>query len=313
MRECVANPKLKVRAAARKPMHQADGAVECVSVGDIATSPDWGRALTDVDAVIHTAARVHMMRDWVADPLREFRRINVDATLRLARQAADAGVRRFVFVSSIKVNGDATSFERPFRSADPPNPLDSYGVSKWEAEQALRRLSQETGMEVVMVRPPLVYGPGVGANFLRLMRLVQAGAVLPLRSVCNARSLVYVGNLVSALLACVNEPRAAGETYLVRDGEDLSTPELITRIARAFGKRPRLLPMPMALLQLGGRLTRKEIEVDRLTGSLRVDSSHIRDTIGWTPPYSVDEGLAETVRWFESLNAAVDGTQPASA
>jgi nucleoside-diphosphate-sugar epimerase len=302
-----------VRAVVRSSARGGDLPGEILALGDLCTTSSWSPAIDGVDCVIHAAARVHIMHDTAADSLDAFRAINVHITESLARAAAARGVRRFVYVSSIKVNGDATSYDAPFTAAEPPQPQDPYGMSKWEAELALRRISEETGLEVVVVRPPLVYGPGVRGNFLRLMRLVQAGAVFPLKSVDNARSLIYVDNLVSALLACTSAPAAAGKTYLVRDAEDMSTPELITRLAGALGKKPRLFPTPVSLLKLAGAVTGKNMEVDRLTGSLRVDSSHIRDTIGWTPPYSVDEGLAETVRWFESPEAALVGTQPASA
>jgi nucleoside-diphosphate-sugar epimerase len=210
-------------------------------------------------------------------------------------------VKRFVYVSSIKVNGESTA-ERAFTPSDTPHPVDAYGVSKWEAEQALRRLAGDKQLEVVVVRPPLVYGPGVGGNFLRLLRLVSAGAPLPLGSVRNARSMVYVENLAHALITCATHPGAAGETYLVRDGEDLSTPDLITRLADAVGKKPRLLRMPLSVLGLAGALTGKRAEVERLTGSLRVDSSHLETTLNWSPPYSVGAGIAATGQWFESAH-----------
>jgi nucleoside-diphosphate-sugar epimerase len=288
-----------VRAAVRTAASGEGLPGEIVSVGDLAAATSWSAAVDGVDAVIHLAARVHVMRDTSTDPLAAFRAANVSATEALARAAAVHGVKRFVYVSSIKVNGEATA-ERAFTPSDTPNPVDAYGVSKWEAEQALRRLAGDKQLEVVVVRPPLVYGPGVGGNFLRLLRLVSAGVPLPLGSVRNARSMVYVENLAHALIACATHARAAGETYLVRDGEDLSTPDLITRLADAVGKKPRLLRIPLSVLGLAGALTGKRAEVERLTGSLRVDSSHLETTLDWSPPYSVGAGIAETARWFES-------------
>jgi nucleoside-diphosphate-sugar epimerase len=287
-----------VRALLRDSRAAGDLDAELVAVGDLRTTRSWSAALDGVDAIVHAAARVHVMNDTTDDPLSQFRAINVHTTEALARAAAVAGVKRFVYVSSIKVNGDATTFDAPFTTADPPNPVDPYGISKWEAEQVLRRISEETSLEVAIVRPPLVYGPGVRANFLRLMRLVHERTVLPLRSVRNARSLIYVDNLVSALLACATAPAAAGQTYLVRDAEDLSTPELVRRIALAVGVTARLVPIPIPLLRMSGALAGRAMEVDRLTGSLRVDSSHIQNSLGWSPPFGVDEALAETARWF---------------
>jgi nucleoside-diphosphate-sugar epimerase len=302
-----------VRAVVRSASAGRDLPGAVFALGDLCTTSAWEPVIDGIEAVIHTAARVHIMHDTAKDSLDAFRAVNVRITEALARAAAAHGVRRFVYVSSIKVNGDSTSHDAPFTASDEPGPRDPYGVSKWEAEEALRRISNETGLEVAIVRPPLVYGPGVRGNFIRLIRLVNAGAIFPFSSIRNARSLVYVDNLVSALLACAAERAAAGQTYLVRDSEDMSTPELIRRLAHVLRKKPRLVPAPVALLKLAGVLTGTAMEVDRLTGSLRVDSSHIRDTIGWAPPYSVDEGLAETVRWFESPDAALAGTQPASA
>jgi len=266
-------------------------------VGDIGPDTDWRRALQDVGCVVHLAARTHMLDERSADPLAVYRRINVLGTAALARQAAAAGVRRFVFLSSVKVNGESTAAQ-PFAEDDEPHPLDAYGISKREAEDVLRRIGAETGMETVILRPPLVYGPKVKGNFLRLLRLIERGIPMPLASVNNRRSLIGVANLADAIVASINAPAAAGKTYLVSDGEDVSTPELITRLARAMGRTPRLLPCPVALLTLGATLLGKRAAAMRLTGSLQVDSNRIRRELGWQPRYSLDQGLNATVQWY---------------
>lgn len=286
-----------VRAALRREPAACD-ADERVVVGDLAPGTDWRAAVDGVDAVVHLAARVHVMHDAAADPLAEFRRVNVEGTVALARAAAAAGVRRFVFVSSIKVNGEGTAPGTAYSERDPPAPRDPYGRSKAEAETALRAVSAETGIEVVIVRPPLVYGPGVRANFLRLLAWAERGVPLPFGAVDNRRSLVYVGNLADALVACVEHPAAAGCVFLVSDGEDLSTGDLVRRIARALGRQPRLLPVPAGLLGGLARLAGRGAEADRLLGSLRVDPSALRERLGWSPPHRVDDALAATARWF---------------
>ncbi len=267
-------------------------------VSDINPDTDWLSALQDIDCVVHLAARTHMLNNNVADRLAAYRRINVEATRNIAHQAAAAGVRRFVFLSSIKVNGETTAPLHPFTEEDSPQPQDAYGTTKREAEDALREISARTGMEVVILRPPLVYGPGVKGNFLRLLRLIDRGMPLPLASVNNLRSLIYVGNLVDAIVKCIDIPAAAGKTYLVSDGEDLSTPDLIRKLAAAMGRTPRLLPCPVALLKFGAAVLGKRAAVMRLTGSLTVDSSRIRSELGWRPPFSVAQGLEETGRWY---------------
>jgi nucleoside-diphosphate-sugar epimerase len=279
---------------------EADGvAVEATTrqrVGDIDALTDWTAALTGCAAVVHLAARVHVMRDEATNPLAAFRAVNVDGTLNLARQAAAVGVRRFVFLSSIKVNGEGQ--EEPYREGDTPCPQDPYAISKWEAEQGLHGIAAETGMEVVILRPPLVYGPGVKANFQRLLGAVDKGWPLPLGAVENRRSLLYLGNLVDAIQLCLAHPAAAGQTYLLSDGEDVSSPELVRRLARAMGRRARLLPVPPAWLRLAGRLAGRRAVVDRLLDSLVVDSSRIRRELGWSPPFCLDAGLAETAQHY---------------
>lgn len=263
-------------------------------VGAIDAETDWTNALHGVDVVTHLAARVHVMHDESNDPLEEFRRVNVAGTENLARQAARAGVKRLVFVSSIKVNGEATCEGRQFSECDMPSPQDPYGVSKWEAEQALHLVAKETGMEVVIVRPPLVYGAGVKGNFAQMLKVLASGTPLPLASVNNQRSLIYVGNLVDALILCGTHPAATEQTYLVSDGEDVSTPDLLRQLGAAIGYPARLFPCPPALLKLAGRLTGKAEQIDRLLGSLSVDSGKIRRELGWAPPYTLQQGLQAT-------------------
>lgn len=267
-----------------------------VVLHDGSSEDDMRRAFQEVSAVIHLAARVHVMTDRAADPLGEFRRINRDWTERLARAAARQGVRRFVYLSSVKVNGEESAV--PFTEEDAPNPQDPYGVSKWEAEQALAAVSSETGLETVVVRSPLVYGPGVGGNFLQLLNILGRGTPLPFASVDNRRSLMYRENLVDVLVRCAEDQRAIGQTYLVSDGEDLSTPDLIRRLAKALGISVRLWPIPPTVLRWMGRLTGKGAMFDRLLGSLQIDSSKIRRELGWQPPCSVDQGFAETAVWY---------------
>jgi nucleoside-diphosphate-sugar epimerase len=280
----------QVRVAVRSP-GQLPAWMESAIVGAIDGETNWTDALIGVDVVIHLAARVHMMKDKAADPLADFRTINVDGTLNLARQAAAAMVKRFVFISSVKVNGEATLLGRPFAADDIPAPLDPYGVSKMEAEQGLRQIAAETGMKVVIIRPPLVYGPVVKANFAALMRAVQRGWPLPLGAVHNQRSLVALDNLVDFIVTCVTHPQAANQTFLVSDGQDLSTTELVRGLASAAGVPARLLPVPVWALQAGAALLGKRDAVQRLCGNLQVDMSKARSLLGWLPPVSVEEGL----------------------
>ena len=266
-----------------------------VTVGDLSAQTDWTVALAGADAVVHLAARVHVMRDTVRDPLAEFRRVNTEGTLNLARQAAAAGVKRFVFISSLKVNGEVTQPGHAFTEDDVSSPQDAYGQSKQEAEQGLRQIASTTGMEVVIIRPPLVYGPGVKANFASLMRAVQRGWPLPLGAVLNQRSFVALDNLVDLIVTCITHPRAANQTFLVSDGKDLSTPDLIKRMARAMNRPARLMPVPVWALKAGASLLGKGDEVQRLCGNLQVDISKARSLLGWVPPVSVEEGLRRAV------------------
>lgn len=256
---------------------------------------DWSQALTGVSSIVHCAARVHVMREVSSDPLTEFRRVNVDGTLRLANQAAKAGVKRFVFVSSIKVNGEATAPGRPFTEEDKPDPQDAYGLSKCEAESGLRQISANTGMEFVVIRPPLIYGPGVKANFAALMKAVQRGWPLPLGAIHNQRSLVALDNLVDFIQICLKRPEAGNQTFLISDGQDLSTTELVRSMAHAAGVTPRLLPVPVWALKAGATMLGKRTAVQRLCGNLQVDISKAQNLLGWRPLITVDQGLSRAI------------------
>lgn len=288
--------------------------LEAAITGTIDADTVWSEALAGCDAVVHLAARVHVMQDTAADPLREFRTVNTEGTLNLARQAAAAGVRRLVFLSSIKVNGEGIPPDsagtgpaacHAYTESNRPAPADAYAVSKWEAEEGLMAIARTTDLEVVILRPPLVYGPGVGANFLRLIRLAGSGIPLPFGAIDNRRSLLYLGNLVAAISRCLTHPAAANQTYLVSDGEDVSTPDLIGRLAMLMGKRAWLPPMPARLLGLAGGLLGMGPELQRLLGSLVVNSDKIRRELSWQPPISLDAGLAETVRWYRQRQQPV--------
>jgi nucleoside-diphosphate-sugar epimerase len=290
--------RLKVVGGVRIVSSNLPHGVIQVSVGDILPDTDWRDALSGVDALVHTAARVHVMHEKADDPLAEFRRVNVDGTLNLARQAAAAGVKRLVFISSVKVNGESTVLDKPFSPDDYPDPLDPYGISKREAEDGLFALSRETGMEVVIIRPTLVYGPGVKANFYTMMRWLHKGVPLPFGAVQNKRSLVALDNLVSFIVHCLDHPKAANEIFLISDGEDVSTTELLQKMAKAFGKKALLLPVPVELIKFFANLLGKGDVVQRLFGSLQVDSSKARDLLGWRPVTTMDEQLKKTADAF---------------
>jgi nucleoside-diphosphate-sugar epimerase len=279
-----------VRASVRRPSNLLPHGIEQVVTGDLGPETNWQAALSGADTVVHLAARAHVLEEKTDDPLREFRLVNVEATWNLARQAAAGSVRRFVFVSSIGVNGNSTGLV-PFSERDAPHPQEAYAVSKHEAEQALRDLAAHSSMETVVIRPPLVYGPEAPGNFGRLCRLVQRAPLLPFGSVDNRRSLIALDNLVDFIVTCMEHPSAANETFLVSDGEDLSTTDLMRRLARAMGKPSRLIPVPSALLMTGAALAGRRQMAQRLIGSLQVDISKARRILGWVPPVSVDEGL----------------------
>ena len=277
-----------------------------VVVGNISGTTDWTAALTGCDAAVHLAARVHVMDDTTQNPLALYRQTNTEATLHLARESVKAGVKRFVFISSIKINGEGR--DTPYRETDAPAPEDAYAISKWEAEQGLADIAAQTGLEVVVLRPPLVYGPGVGANFLRLMQNVERGWPLPLGAIRNRRSLLYLGNFTHAIRLCIEHPGAAGQTFLLDDGQAVATPELIRAVADVLHRPAHLLAVPVSLLRLAGRMTGKSAAVSRLTGSLYVDSRAIRAQLGWVPPYSMQEGLTQTVAAFVQDRASTRST-----
>ena len=266
-----------------------------VSVGEIDASTDWSEVIQGHSCVIHTAARVHVMQDSSDDPLAAFRAVNVDGTLNLARQAAAAGVKRFIFISSIKVNGEFTAAGKPFTAEDEPSPQDPYGQSKFEAEQGLIKLAKETGLEVVIIRPPLVYGPGVKGNFANMMRWIEKGVPLPLGCIQNQRSLIALDNLIDLIITCIDHPAAANQVFLASDGQDLSTTALLHEVAHVMNKPCRLLLIPPALLNFAAKITGKQAVAQRLLASLQVDISKNEALLGWKPPISVTEGLRRCV------------------
>lgn len=293
--ESLYNKSYVIKVAIRdiKGCEQLHPDIEKFIIGDIVAT-DLNIVLRQIDTVIHLAARVHILKKTVTNSLSEFQRVNVAGTERLAKEAAINGVRRFIYVSSIGVNGSQTK-NSPFTEESIPNPYDPYTHSKWEAEQALYKIAQDTGLEIVILRPPLVYGPNAPGNFGRLMRLISRGIFLPLGSIKNKRSFIYLGNLVDAIIKCIEYPNAANQTFLVSDGQDVSTPELIRMIAKAMGKKARLFPCPAPLLKMIGKVAGKSSEVERLTGFLQIDSAKIRKTLNWTPPYTIKEGISKTV------------------
>jgi nucleoside-diphosphate-sugar epimerase len=297
----------EVRAAVRGEAAGLPAGVQAVRVGDIDRDTAWAAALAGVDHVLHLAARVHQLRDDAADPLAEYRATTVEGTRRLAGEAARAGVQRLVFASSVKVNGEATPPGECFRGEDVPQPEDPYGLTKWEAEQALHDVAAGGDLQIAVVRPPLVYGPGVRANFLALVRAVDRRLPLPLAGIRNARSLIYVENLVDALLTCLRHPRAAGRTYLVSDGDPVATPVLLREVGTALARPARLFPVPGPVLRVAGALTGRSSAVSRLTDSLVVDDAPIRRELDWSPPFTLAQGLTATTDWYR---ASVRGGTP---
>jgi len=270
--------------------------IEPVSIGSIGADTNWDGKLRGIDTFVHLAARVHVMDDTSVNPLEAFREVNVAGTKQLAQSAVSAGVRRFVFMSSVKVNGEGR--ETAYTEEDEEAPEDPYGLSKWEAEQELRKIYHMSGLETVILRPPLVYGPGVKANFYNLLKIVDRGIPLPLAKIDNRRSFIYLHNLIDAIITCINHPGAKGQTFLVNDRQDVSTPTLIRKIASAMGKPARLFSIPAFLMQMAGKLSGKTASVDRLFESLTVDSTKIKNEIGWNPPYTMEYGLKETAKWY---------------
>jgi nucleoside-diphosphate-sugar epimerase len=281
-----------------RPAVRSDAPPGGVAIGDLSGQVNWRDALDGVDTVVHLAARVHVMQKMSSAAISQYRAINRDATLALARAAASARVKRLVFVSTIKVTGDRS--DHPVRPEDPPHPRDPYSVSKWEAETGLRAIERETGLEVVIVRPPLVYGPGVGGNLARLLRLVRRGVPLPLGAVRNRRTMIAVRNLADLLVVSAIHPRAAGQLILAGDAESVSTPELLDMLAAGLGVRARIWSMPVGLLRLAGRLAGRREEVARLTDSLEVDITRTRTLLDWRPPVSMHDGIGEMARaWIQ--------------
>lgn len=270
---------------------------DVIHVGNIDGGTDWSMALVGVDAIVHLAARVHILQEVSKNPLESFRSVNVLGTERLARAAAVASVKRFVYISSISIHGNSTGV-RPYIEDDEAHPHSPYAVSKWEGELSLRVVAKVSKLELVVVRPPLVYGPGVGGNFLRLMNWADKGWPLPLGSIRNLRSFIGIDNLADLIVGCVEHPAAAGETFLVADGEDLSTPDLVRRIAALLCRSARILPFPVGVLRKTASALRMEDVVDRLCNSLQVSSQKARRVLGWRPRISLDEGLSRTAKWY---------------
>ena len=281
----------KVRGVGRSSIKLCG--IEPVIINDINGDTDWSEALKDIDVVIHLAARVHVMKETSAEPLSEFRNVNVEGTRQLAIQAANAGIKRLIYVSSIKVNGEKTA-NKPFDELDSAAPEDAYGISKYEAELALHEVASSTGLEIVIIRPPLIYGPNVKGNFLQMARVIKKGMPLPFASVKNLRSLLYIDNLIDALILCATHPEAAGKTYLISDGEDISTSELLSKVAHAMGLKARLFHCPITLLKVLGSLTGRRDQVSRLLDSLQVDNRKLKEELGWSPKFSLEEGLRKT-------------------
>ena len=289
--QLVARGRVDVLALSRQiPANPVRGAKYLGGV-DLSPQTKWQPVLAGVHEIVHTAARAHMLHDRAADPLAEFRRVNVAGTLQLAEQAAAMGVRRFVFLSSIGVNGVHSASGRAFSELYQPSPHNAYALSKWEAEQGLLQIADETGLELVIIRPPLVYGFNAPGNFGSLMRAVQRSWPLPLGAVHNQRSLIALDNLVDFIITCITHPQAANQTFLVSDGQDLSTTELVRGMAQAAGVPARFIPVPVWALQAGASLLGKGDAVQRLCGNLQVDISKARNLLGWVPPISVEEGL----------------------
>lgn len=297
--------KFTVRKAIRRQPEILPIQEDCQIVGDISANTDWSQALVGIDSVVHLAARAHVLNDFVADPLSEYRKINVEGSINLAQQAVRAKVRRFIFVSSIKVNGEKTD-GKPFVESDEPAPQDAYGISKFEAEQALQQIARETGLELVILRPPLIYGAAVKANFYQLLNTVHRGVPLPLGKIKNQRSLLYVNAFADAIKACLVHPNANGKTFLVSDEKSLSTPDLITTLGEYLQRSPRLLNVPVSWMKAGCKVLGKATAIEKLTSSLVIDDSKIRQELNWSSPYSFELGMQKTAEWFLANKSQLD-------
>lgn len=288
-----------VRAVVRRSDVLVPGADDTALVGDIGPTTEWSEALEGIEGIVHLAARVHVMKETTSDPLAAFRMVNTFGTSRLAEAAAAAGVKRLVYLSSIKALVDESRPE-PLDETTEPDPHTPYGISKLEAERALTDIATRTGLEVAVIRPPLVYGPGVRGNFLALMKAVASGIPLPLGGLDNRRSLIYVGNLADAILACLTHPNAAGGRFLVQDGQPVSTADLVRSMGQALDRPARLLPLPVSVMELGAKLAKREAIFDRIAGSLTVDDAAIRRALDWSPPFDPATGLRATAEWFKA-------------
>lgn len=287
-----------VKGAVRQTAIAPAEAVQYVPVGDIGPDTDWTEALIGVDLVVHLAGRAHIRRDRASNSMAEYERTNTLGTLRLAQMAAAAKIKRFIFLSSVKVNGEETH-DQPFVETDRPAPLGAYAVSKWRAEDGLLHLSQQGSLPVVIIRPPLVYGPGVRANFLQLIRWVDSGLPLPLGKIKNRRSLVGLRNLMDFIIICLHNPAAGGEIFLVSDGEDLSTPDLLQRVGGFLGRSTHLIPVPFQFMSIMARIMGKKDHFNKLSHSLQVNMEKARNVLHWNPPFLVNEELEQTINWYK--------------
>jgi UDP-4-keto-D-QuiNAc 4-reductase len=298
--QTLVNEGFAVRALQREREFSACDSIEYVPTGDIGSHANLFDAMLGVSAVVHLAGRAHQLDENCQDAMDAYHRINVEATRRVADAAVRAGVKRLVFLSTVKVHGERTD-SKPFSEKDSLNPSGAYAISKRKAEISLEEVARSTNLDVVVIRPPLVYGPGVRANFLRLMRLVDRGAPLPLGLIKNRRSMVGLGNLVAMIVVCIRNPRAAGETFLVSDGEDLSTPQLVRKIAASLDRRCVLVPVPQFLLQIAAQILGKREVAGRLVDSLQVETAKAKTLLGWKPPFSFDAELIRTCEWYRSV------------
>ncbi len=278
---------------------RASSGAGSIVVGDLGEHTDWGEALRPgVDVVVHLAGKVPAREDASEVDADQYTRVNALGTANLARQCVESGVKRFIFVSTVKVSGEGR--EQPYRADGSAGPVGAYAISKWQAEQALWKIAADTGLEIVVLRPPMVYGPGVKGNFMRLMQFIDKRLPLPFDRIQNRRSMIYLGNFVDVIVQCLTHPGAPGKTFLVSDGDDVSTPELIRRVGVALGRRPFLLPVPVSWMRWAGSLLGKRAAVDRLVGSLAVDIALLREDLGWAPPYTMQMGLDVTAQWYRT-------------